>query len=215
MWRDVRLCFMLLPIWTSGVDHVMGSGAFAAEPEPTLRSIKTAQPVANPARPRPSVAEETARGPRLDYVVISQSLEGLADGLSRAIGQRIVAEGQLDRPLRDLRLSGSVEDVLTALSATRGLLWWTDGSRWRLAAPGTAENRRLQLGEMSAGDARALVARTFPSHSPGLIAVEPESRSIIVRGPKSLVDELDTAIKAAKTAPGAGITVIRFGRMGN
>jgi type II secretory pathway component GspD/PulD (secretin) len=154
-------------------------------------------------------------GPTIDYFVVSQTLSTLADNLGQLSGIPVIAEGQLDRPLRKLRLSGRLPEIFASLNVSHGIAWWSDGLKWRLASQTAVESRRFALGELAIGDARQMVERAIPAYSAGMIEFEAQSRAIVVRGPKSAIDEVDAAIKVMRTAAPSAVTVIRYGKNGN
>jgi hypothetical protein len=154
-------------------------------------------------------------GPVISYAVISQSLSSLADAFSKATGKSVTVDGAGDAPVRNIRFNGTLPVVLKALNKNQGVLWWSDGAKYTMASGAGTSIKRLPLGDLPTGEARGLIARTFPAFSDGLIELDEASRAIVVRGPKGAFDEMDSALKAAKAITTQGITVVRFGRNGS
>jgi hypothetical protein len=209
---------VLLTALTPGPD-ALADGPKDSRPRSQTRMLQGTSP-SGQAENR---LRETETGPRIDYIVLSQTLTSFAEGLSKITGRAVVADGPGDRQgdkageklMRDMRLSGTLPDILSTLNKTQGVLWWTDGNKWTVAQPSSAIIKRLPLGDYAISDARNLIERTFPAYSGGVLEVDAQSRSIVVRGPKSLGDEMDSALKTAKAVPASSIAVIRFGKTGS
>ncbi|MGL4635518.1 MAG: hypothetical protein ACRCWF_06025 [Beijerinckiaceae bacterium] len=127
-----------------------------------------------------------------------QDLKGLAEGLSIAAGVSVTAEGNGERPLENLLLEGTLPDILNKLASEHDLGWWYDGMRYRIASARSNESRRIPLGDWSASEMEEIIKRAYPGQSRGLITIDELSRSILVRGPRALSDEVLAIAKSAR-----------------
>jgi hypothetical protein len=220
--RHVLLCILL-----AGQSVCVAKGALADSVLPGTLPVRAKPPeevssFVQLEAPKPSALptglkiEVTPRdpGPDISYTVIEQSLQAMADSLTKITGRGFSVEGDGKVIVRSLKLQGPLHDALDALSSSGGgVIWWSNGLVYKLAsATGqTLVSRNMPYADLTETQVMAAIESAFPYRSPAMIRTISGTRMIQLRAPRVVIEELDRSLRASRTQPNTGVTVVRYG----